>query len=152
MHWDIGPGSTVSMFFCIRLEDGMIAESNFGEEPLNFTMGDKTLVKGLEYALFGLRAGDKQSIRISPEEGFGYPEQIKKQIIPRSKFPNQMELAEGAIVEFAAGEATAEEQIPGVITKIDGDDIHVDFNHPLAGHEILFEVEILSVGPANGMI
>lgn len=148
MNWEIGPGSKVCLYFCIRLEDGMLAESNFGEEPLTFTMGDETLVKGLEYALLGLRVGDKQSIRIPPQEGFGFPEENKKQILRRNRFPSQMELKEGFIVAFETGE----EQIPGTILAINGDDIHIDFNHPLSGHEISFEVEIISVGPANGML
>ncbi len=148
MSWDIGIGSEVKMHYRIRLEDGTVAVSSFESQPLQFTMGDGTLVKGLEHALYGLRPGDKQTILISPEEGYGFSDETKKQILDRGRFPNDITIEVGAIIAFDIGE---EEEIPGAIMDIAGDKVHVDFNHPLAGHEIQFEVEIFTVGPPVGM-
>jgi len=135
------------MHYRIRLEDGTVADSSFESQPLQFTMGDGTLVKGLEHALYGLRPGDKQNILISPQEGYGFPDESKIQILGRSQFPKDIKIEVGVIVTFDAGH----EQIPGTILDIKGDKVHVDFNHPLAGHEIQFQVEIFSVGPPIGM-
>lgn len=135
-------GSEVLMHFTITLEDGTVAETTEGEDPLSFVMGDETLIEGLELALFGLKAGDKQSLKIGPETAFGYADQENIHDMARTDFPDDMELDEGLIVSFALPDG---EEYPGMITEVGDDQVTVDFNHPLAGHEILFEVEILEV-------
>lgn len=135
-------GSEVLMHFTIFLEDGTIAETTEGEDPLHFVMGDETLVEGLELALFGLKAGDKQSLKIDPETAYGYPDPENIHAMARTDFPDDMELKPGVIVSFALPDG---EEYPGMITEVGDEQVTVDFNHPLAGHEILFEVEILEV-------
>jgi len=135
-------GSEVLMHFTIFLEDGTVAETTEGEEPLHFVMGDETLAEGLELALFGLKAGDKQSLKIGPETAYGYPEPNNIYSMARTDFPEDMELERGMIVSFAIPDG---EEFPGMITEVDKKQVTVDFNHPLSGHEILFEVEILKV-------
>jgi FKBP-type peptidyl-prolyl cis-trans isomerase SlpA len=135
-------GSKVSMHFTISLEDGTVAETTEGEEPLHFVMGDETLVEGLELALFGLKAGDKQSLKIGPETAYGYSDPDNIHPMDRADFPEDMELKCGMIVSFALPDG---EEYPGTITELGDKQVTVDFNHPLAGHEILFEVEILEV-------
>ncbi len=135
-------GSGVSMHFTISLEDGTVAETTEGDDPLHFVMGDETLVEGLELALFGLKAGDKQSLKIGPETAYGYPDPENIQLMDRSDFPEGMELERGVIVSFALPDG---EEYPGMITDVNDKQVTVDFNHPLSGHEILFEVEILEV-------
>ena len=71
MKHRIGIASTVTLHLSLTLEDGTVAESTFGEEPLTFTMGDGTLVHGLELALYGLRPGDTQRLELYPEQHFG---------------------------------------------------------------------------------
>jgi FKBP-type peptidyl-prolyl cis-trans isomerase SlpA len=135
-------GSEVSMHFTISLEDGTVAETTEGEEPLQFMMGDETLIEGLELALFGLKAGDKQSLKISPETAYGYADAENIHPMERADFPEEMELKRGVIVSFSLPDG---EEYPGMITEVGDKQVTVDFNHPLAGHEILFEVEILEV-------
>ena len=138
----IQSGSEVLMHFTITLEDGTVADSTAGEEPLRFVMGDQTLIEGLELALYGLKAGDTQSLRIDPENAYGYPDQDNVHIMNQDEFPEDMELAEGVIVAFAMPDG---EEYPGMIVEVDDSQVTVDFNHPLAGHEITFDVEILEV-------
>jgi len=135
-------GSGVSMHFTISLEDGTVAETTEGDEPLYFVMGDETLEEGLELALFGLKAGDKQSLKIAPETAYGYPDPENVQLMDRADFPEDMELERGVIVSFALPDG---EEYPGMITDVSNKQVTVDFNHPLSGHEIVFEVEILEV-------
>lgn len=146
----IGHGSAVVMYFSIELEDGTVAETTEEGDPLTFVMGDGTLVEGLELALFGLRAGDKQALKIGPENGYGYSDPGNIHAMDRSDFPDEMELEPGMIISFAMPD---DEEYPGTIKEVGSEQVMVDFNHPLAGHEILFDVEILEVsGGDNALI
>ena len=135
-------GSEVLMHFTITLEDGTVADSTDGEDPLRFVMGDQTLIEGLELALYGLKAGDKQSLKIDPENAYGYPDPENVQAMQREDFPSNMELAKGVIVAFATPD---DEEFPGMVMEVGDEQVTVDFNHPLAGHQITFDVEILEV-------
>ncbi|MCB1876916.1 MAG: FKBP-type peptidyl-prolyl cis-trans isomerase [Chromatiales bacterium] len=140
----IGPGCKVRLHFAILLEDGTLADSTEGGEPWELTIGDGTLAQGLELAIYGLKPGDRQSLRIGPREGFGYPEDSRVHTLDRSEFPEDMTLAEGMIIGFTT---PAGDEVPGAILAVDEQQVTVDFNHPLAGHEITFDVEILAVHP-----
>jgi len=138
----IQPGSEVVMHFSITLEDGTVADSTEGEEPLRFVMGDQTLIEGLELALYGLKAGDKQSLIIEPENAFGHRDPANIHPVQRDEFPEEMEIREGVIVGFVT---PGGDEIPGTVIELGEKEVTVDFNHPIAGHEIRFEVEILEI-------
>jgi FKBP-type peptidyl-prolyl cis-trans isomerase SlpA len=140
----IQPGSEVTMHCSITLEDGTVAESTLKDEPLHFTLGDGTLIQGLELAIYGLKAGDKQSLKIDPEYAFGPRDDEGIRVQPRSDFPEDMNLEVGQIIEF---ETHTGEFILGAVMELEEDNVTMDFNHPLAGHEIQFDVEILDVKP-----
>jgi len=136
----IGPETTVTLHFEIRLENGEVVDSNFERAPATFTVGDGNMLAGFEAAMFGLKAGDRTILEITPEHGFGMPNPSNIQKIGRESFSG-MELEEGLVIAFqdASGE------LPGVIRAFDDVNVEVDFNHPLAGKVLAFEVEILSV-------
>lgn len=161
----IGYGSNVRMHFSITLEDGTVADSSRADgslraegslhadgssheesEPLEFSIGDGSLIEGLEMALMGLKAGDTQTLRIGPELGFGFHDEDNVHAMARSEFASDMQLAPGVIIGFDTPSGV---EVPGTIVEVGDDQVKVDFNHPLAGHEITFEVEILSVQPAT---
>jgi FKBP-type peptidyl-prolyl cis-trans isomerase SlpA len=137
----IGQQSTVTLHFALKLESGDVVDSNFDKEPATFTVGDGNLLPGFEQALFGFKAGDKRSIVIPPERGFGRPNEQNVQVMPRKNF-TELELEYGVMVIFrdAAGG-----EMPGVVKAFDDKEVTVDFNHPLAGRDITFEVEIVEV-------
>lgn len=137
----IGQQSTVTLHFALKLENGDVVDSNFDKEPATFTVGDGNLLPGFEQALFGFKAGDKRSIVIPPERGFGRPNEQNVQVMPRKNF-TELELEYGVMVIFrdAAGG-----EMPGVVKAFDDKEVTVDFNHPLAGRDITFEVEIIEV-------
>lgn len=142
----IEPGSEVVMHFTLAMEDGTVAETTREGEPLSFAMGDGTLIEGLELALYGLTPGDKQALRLDPREGFGFRDPGNEHDMPRSEFDPSVELTEGMIIGFSMPSG---EEVPGTIISVGTDLVRVDFNHPLAGHEVLFDVEILSVRHAE---
>ena len=142
MKLQIETGMSVTLHFSLVLEDGHIIDSNFESEPATFSVGDGNLLPGFECAMFGLRTGDKKRISISPEDGFGETNTENVHRFKRTEFKVNMELAEGLMMSFADAQNT---ELPGVIVGVSDDFVDVDFNHPLAGKNLIFEVDIHSV-------
>lgn len=138
----IRPGSRVRLHLSITLEDGTVAEDSFEDDPVEVVIGAGDLHASLERPLLGLHAGDRQAMRIPPERGFGHSDPEAIQNMKRSEFPKDMELEPGLIIAFTT---PAGDELPGTILEVCGDKVRVDFNHPLAGHEILYKVAILDV-------
>ena len=139
---EILPESTVTMHFSITLEDGTVAEDSFGGEPLTFTMGDGSLNEGLELALYGLKAGDEQTVTMTAEQTFGFHDPENIHDMPSSDFDADMTLEVGMIIGFTT---PAGDEVPGLIKAVADDFVTVDFNHPLAGHDLRYRVKILEV-------
>lgn len=140
----IGEGTQVTLHFALRLTSGEVVDSTFAKEPAQFTIGDGNLLMGFEKALFGLKAGDRETFVIQPEQGFGQTNPSNIQRFSRSQFGDDIEMEEGLMLSFADAQNT---ELPGVVTAFDDESVTVDFNHPLAGKDIEFEVEIIAVDP-----
>ena len=140
----IQPGSRVRLHLAIRLPDGTVAESTFGDEPLEIVIGDGTLVQGLEVALYGMRSGQHQTLTLHPEQAYGAREPEALGWLPRAQFPGDMPLQPGTLVGFQGPD---DEEIAALVMAVEADRVQIDFNHPLAGKPIVFESEILSVEP-----
>jgi FKBP-type peptidyl-prolyl cis-trans isomerase SlpA len=135
-------GSRVSMHFSLKLSDGMPVESSFDDQPLSFVVGDGTLDRGLELALIGLREGDHQVLTLMPGQAFGARDEAAVQRVEKSRFPADMQLEPGQIVGFSGPDG---EEIAGAVLEVQAQHVKVDFNHPLAGREIVFETRIIEV-------
>lgn len=145
----IGPGSEVSMYFTLSLPDGTVADCTDDKIPLDFTMGDGSLIEGLEMMLYGLKEGDKQCLSIEPNDAFGYTDEESIHKLPRTDFDESFELDEGVIIEF---ETPSGDAIPGTVKKITDAEVTVDFNHPCAGFVVTFDVEILKIVPSQAQL
>jgi FKBP-type peptidyl-prolyl cis-trans isomerase SlpA len=146
MQYPVDIGSTVTLHLALTLEDGSVAETTFDDEPLTFTMGDGTLVRGLELALYGLRPGDTQRLALYPEQAFGLHDPERVHRMPRTDFSADIELTPGIIIAFDTPDG---EEIAGTLLSLDEQTVEVDLNHPLAGRRIVFDVEIIDVIPAG---
>lgn len=136
-------GSEVQMHFTIKLTDGSVADSTLiSGKPARFKMGDGNITDFVEKSLLGLQAGDKKQITIPPEDGFGKANPNNIYWMPKSAFPQELILEEGLIVGFTQPNGV---ELPGVIRKMRDDEIQVDFNHPLCGQTLLFDIEIIAV-------
>lgn len=135
-------GSEVTLHFSLSLQDGSVIDSNFEASPATFTVGDGSLLPGFEEVLQGLAPGAKRSFDILPEQGFGQRNPNNVQCLPRGDFASDMELQVGLMMSFA--DANQAER-PGVVTAFDDEFVTIDFNHPLAGRTIRFDVEIIAV-------
>lgn len=142
----VGPGTKVTLHFSLKLVNGNVIDSNFERDPATFTVGDGSLLVGFEKAIFGLQEGDRESFVIKPEEGFGQRNPNNIQEIPRTQFDEDIELSEGLMLSFADAQKT---ELPGVVQRFDNETVIVDFNHPLAGRDIVFDVAILRIEPVQ---
>lgn len=130
------------MHFSLTLEDGTVAENSFDGEPLEFTMGDGTLSEGLELGLYGMRPGDEESLTMSPEQTFGFHDPDNIHEMSPQDFDPGILLEIGMIIGFTMPTG---DEVPGMIKAISTESVVVDFNHPLAGHDLLYSVKILNV-------
>jgi FKBP-type peptidyl-prolyl cis-trans isomerase SlpA len=137
----IGQHTEVTLHFALHLEDGNTVDSTFDKAPATFKVGDGNLLPGFENALFGLKAGDRRDINVPPENAFGQHNPQNIQVMPRNQFDG-MELTEGLLVIF---NDAANTELPGIVKAFDNQQVTVDFNHPLAGKPLRFEVQIIDV-------
>jgi len=138
----VNPDSTLLLFFKLQLEDGTEVESNYGEEAIEFQMGDGSLTHGMEDALMDKTIGDTVSTILSPELAFGMPDENNIHSMPISDFPDDMPPEEGQVIAFDGPDDT---EIMGTIVAINKDEVEVDFSHPLAGRVIQFSAEIVDI-------
>lgn len=142
----VSESTRVFLNFSVSLEDGSEVDSNFGEDPVDFVIGDGSLLPGFERLLFGMSAGERQMFTVSPENAFGQPNDDNVQEIARSQFDDDVELQIGLVYSFADA---AGGEVPGMVIAFDDEEVTVDFNHPLSGRTILFDVLVHRVEPAE---
>ena len=142
----VGDQSQVTLHFALRLEDGSLIDGTATDRPASFQMGDGNLFPSFEARLLGLRAGEERRFTLPPAEAFGEHQELNLRNLPVSHF-EQLEspLEPGLMVSFSSPEG----ELPGVVRSVEGERVVIDFNHPLAGRTIVFEVEIVEVGNAR---
>lgn len=139
----IAIGVQVTLHYRLQLADGLEVESSFDEpEPLQVVIGDGTIEPQLEQHLLGLQAGAHERFLLTPNEAFGTPDPDAYQSLSRLLFDPALPLAVGQILEF---DTPAGDAIAGTIVELSKTTVQIDFNHPLAGRDLLFEVQVLAV-------
>lgn len=137
----IAEGKKVKMEYTLTVEDKVVDTSE-GREPLEFTQGQGMLIPGLEKELEGMKAGEAKSVTVAAAEGYGDVVAEAVRDVPTAQLPPEMKPELGMQLGMQTPDGR---QIPGTITEIKDDVVVVDFNHPLAGKELNFDVEIVSV-------
>ncbi len=137
----IGPGTRVRLRFSLLLDTNELIDST-GDQGAEFTVGDGNLLPGFERVMYGLKSGDNARFEIPSDEGFGHPKDENIQRIKRSAFAPDISLEPGLVVSFSDAQNT---ELPGVVKGVENELVEVDFNHPLAGRDLIFEVQILDV-------
>ena len=137
----IGPGTRVTLTFKLALPAGDVIDST-GDELATFEVGDGSLLPGFESVMYGMKAGDSAELPISAEQGFGLPNDENVHMMKRALFEVSQDLVEGLVVSFGDGEGG---ERPGVVNRLFDDLVEVNFNHPLAGQDLLFSVQIKQV-------
>ncbi|WKD51057.1 FKBP-type peptidyl-prolyl cis-trans isomerase [Microbulbifer spongiae] len=138
--------TVVEIHYTLKDADGSVIDSSANSDPLKYLQGAGNIVPGLEKAMLEKAPGDTFSAVIAPEEGYGQQKPELIQIMPRSAFDHIEELDVG--MAFHA-ENTHGQPMEVEIIDIDGDEITINGNHPLAGVELHFEIEVVSVRQAT---
>ena len=141
----ITTGSVVLFDYTLTDDDKDIIDSSTGSEPLAYIHGEGQIVPGLEAAMEGKSAGDSFKVTVTPEEGYGVHDPENISVVPADQIEGGEELEEGMQLhtEGEFGEETV------LITKIEGNNVTIDGNHPLAGLTLHFDVTIREVRPAT---
>lgn len=142
---EIAQNKIVKIHYKGTLEDGSVFDSSEGREPLEFLYGVGMIIPGLEEGILGLKVGDKKSIYIKAEKAYGPRMEEAMQEVPKSQLPEDIELSIGMQLAAQGPQGV----IPVTIKDIKEESVLIDFNHPLAGKALNFDVEILDVKNAT---
>lgn len=136
----------VSLAYELRLADGEVVDSAPSDDPLEYLHGADNIIPGLERALTGMRVGERKAVEVSPEDGYGIydPEDIQE--IGREMLPADMPLEIGTPLVISDEDGNVMEAI---ISGVSPRTITIDFNHPLAGKALFFNVEVLGIRDAT---
>lgn len=141
----VADNTAVSIHYTLTNDDGEVLDSSMGRETLEYLHGSGNIISGLEKALSGKVAGDKFNVRIAAEDAYGEFADEMIQVISRSMFEGIDNIEVGmqfhADVNYGTGVVT--------VIEIDGDNITIDGNHPLAGQALTFDVEVVAIRPAT---
>ncbi|MDR0953562.1 MAG: peptidylprolyl isomerase [Elusimicrobiota bacterium] len=136
----IKDGSKVAIDYTLTV-DGQVVDSSKGRGPLEYESGAGQIIIGLEKALLGMKPGDKTTVEVEAKEAYGEVNKDAKRKVPKTSIQNAENLKVGDVV----GASNGDQHFRAIISKIDEKEVELDFNHPLAGKKLTFEVAIVSV-------
>lgn len=149
MAEQINLNSLVLMHYSLTMTDGTLIESSFDDEPLEVTMGSEQLTEGMELAIVGLKEGDEQTLTLTSEQCFGERDEANIHDMRLSDFTDDLKPETGLTFNFGTDD---EHEILGTIRTVKNGTVEVDFNHPLAGHALVFSVKILGINDTHAQI
>jgi len=136
-------GDRVKLHYTLTLKDGKVVESNVGQAPLEITIGKGKAIKGLENGLIGMSPGQTKTVVVKPADGYGAKDPAFVWTVPALELPAGTVAAVGTEIGYARADGS---RVEGTIARIDGDQVTVDGNHPLAGRNLTFEIKLVSIG------
>ncbi len=140
---------TVTVALIGTLDNGTVFETVEASSPRVITMGGEDTPKAIQRGLKGMQVGEMRKIRIEPEEGeYGIRRSDLLQIIPQEKFNNKIEAKVGLILTMNVEQNGVTHQVPATIVELGDDTITIDYNHPLAGHPLNYELTIIEIAKA----
>jgi FKBP-type peptidyl-prolyl cis-trans isomerase SlyD len=141
----VGEDTVVTLEYTLSV-NGQVVDTSEGGRPIQFIQGQQQIIKGLEDELYGMSVGESKEVVVEPEEGYGEVDPENYAEIPRDQFPGEIPLEPGVELELKDEDG---EIIDARIVSIDGDVVHLDFNHPLAGERLHFQVKVLGLRQAT---
>lgn len=135
-------GDTVRIHYTGKLDDGTVFDSSEGREPLEFTIGGEEVIPGFENAVMGMNPGEKRTTTIKPEEGYGEFQEDMVFQVDRDRLPSDMPPEIGAELRVRTPD---DNMIPVIIVDVQDDKVTIDANHPLAGRDLVFDIELVEI-------
>jgi peptidylprolyl isomerase len=136
-------GDTVRIHYTGTLNDGSTFDSSEGRDPLQFEVGSGQIIPGLDKELPGMAVGDKKTVNIPAAEAYGEKNPQMQQAIPREQIPANIPLELGMRLQMQTPEGQV---IPVTVAAVDEQTVTLDANHPLAGKDLTFDFEVVSIG------
>jgi FKBP-type peptidyl-prolyl cis-trans isomerase 2 len=136
----ITQGSTVEVHYTGRFLDGEVFDSSEGKDPLQFQIGSGQIIPGFETAIMGKNIGEKVSVTVAPDQAYG---QIREDLVvevPTDKMPGPVEV--GQLLQADGGDGGV---VQVIVKEVKEDVIIIDGNHPLAGQDLIFDIEVVSI-------
>ena len=136
-------GDTVRIHYTGTLDDGSTFDSSAGRDPLEFKLGSGQVIPGFDKGVDGMSVGEKKTIHIPADEAYGQMDDRAVQAIPRENIPDDIPLEVGIQLQM---QSPTGQVMPVTVTEVTETEVTLDANHPLAGKDLTFELELVSVG------
>ena len=137
----------VTLDYLLQLDDGQEIDRSDAQDPFEFLQGHGQIIPGLEKALYGMRVGDEKNVIIAPSDGYGELDPENFDTVSRDAFPSDFDFLEGKELQMRDGDSGRIFQ--ATITEIQEDSVVMDFNHPLAGETLIFQIKIAGLRSAT---
>jgi FKBP-type peptidyl-prolyl cis-trans isomerase SlyD len=142
----VSDGQVVSMVYTLRV-DGKLIDSSEGGDPLEYLHGAGNIIPGLERELEGMSVGESKTVVVAPADGYGEMNEEAFMEAPRSEFPKDMPLKPGVEMELTGPEG---HPMYARVERLEGENVVLNMNHPLAGAELHFDVKVVGMRDATG--
>lgn len=139
---EVKTGDTVRIHYTGRLEDGTVFDSSREREPLEFTVGSGQIIPGLDNALPGMNVGDEKTVQVPCDEAYGEHDPNGRQEVPREQIPAEIPLDPGTALQMQMPDGRA---VPVTVAEVGEQNVVLDANHPLAGKDLTFDVEMVEI-------
>ena len=133
---------TVVLHYTGSFTDGEIFDSSMDREPFEFTIGQGMVISGLENGIVGMNEGESRTLNIPAEEAYGLRREDLLAVIGRSQMPANIDLKIGIVLQARAPDGGVTSVM---VRDVNDENVTLDFNHPLAGKELIFEVKLIKV-------
>ncbi|MFN6944964.1 MAG: peptidylprolyl isomerase [Cytophagaceae bacterium] len=135
-------GDTVKVHYTGKLKDGNVFDSSANREPLQFTLGEGKVIPGFEDAVLGMNVGDKETVEIPSEQAYGEKREDMVISVPLTEVPQDIKPEVGMQLSVQQQDG---QQVPVMITAVTEEEVKLDANHPLAGEDLIFDIELVGV-------
>jgi peptidylprolyl isomerase len=142
-------GDKVRVHYHGKLRTGETFDSSDGKDPLEFTLGSGQVIRGFDDGVKGMQVGEKRTVEIPVQEAYGEKQQEMVIEFPKSQFPPDMNPEVGMQLMMSNGSG---DQFPVVITDVHQETVVLDANHPLAGQDLIFDLELVEIVPSSRII
>lgn len=137
----------VSLDYLLKLEDGEEIDRSDSDDPLQFLQGHGQIIPGLEKELYGMQIGEEKKVMVAPADGYGEFDPSNLDTVPRNIFPTDMALEKGQQLQLR--DQNSGQVYQATVSEIKDEDVVLDFNHPLAGETLIFQVKIADLRSAT---
>ncbi len=138
-------GDTVRLHYTGTLTDGTTFDSSDGRDPLEFVVGSGQVIAGLDKAIPGMSVGDTKTVTVPADEAYGAHHPEARQSVPRDQFPDDIPVEVGMRLELRTPQG---QTMPVVVAEVAEDSVVLDANHPLAGKDLTFAIELVEIKSA----